>query len=660
MPALLQDAIQLIKAGQKEQARALLIQILQKEPANEAAWLWLTECLTDDLQRIQALEVCLKFNPNSEKARKALQVLREKSAPAQRPAPHPPVVPTTPEPAPSSIPPEAQGLIPAREGKPEPPPVPPFTTPPTFATPPGGEIDREFIESLIEESRESAPRMATPPEKPAIQPFISTPALEESPTKAEIPQESEPAPADSVVSAFRKPERRGLFGKREALQPRRPSRKEEEEPKTNWLTVFLQVALFILFVMAIIVAALVTDLPSKLRQSLIPIASGGGTAVQPTALPGYVNTAPPPTNTPTPVLEFTPTPTLTPVPPLPTGEAGSSFPVYFSAQAFPLPLPLAGHTATRLQDGRLLIAGGKTFSGVTMKTFLLDSDRSDAREINALIAARAHHSATLLQDGRVLAVGGEGDSGIVQTADLFDPASESWSTLLPMYTHGIGHIAVRLNNDWVLIAGGCGQDATAELFDPVSMTWQDAGAPPYPLCRASATLLPDGRVLVAGGEGEAAGKALIYDLNTRSWTPTAPLQTPRWNHTALGLPEGDVILFGGQNASGQSLNAVEVYRWQENRWESLSPMNEGRIQPAVTFLPDGRIAVLGGYQQQGFAATLEVYFAASNVWSAATAMDVPSADFTLTYSEGMAYLLIGGESADGLLDRRTWLIFSNP
>lgn len=658
MPPLLQDAINLIKAGQKQQARALLMQILQKEPTSEAAWLWLTECLSDDIQRIQALEVCLKYNPDSEKARKALQVLREKSSsarPSTSPAQPPAAAPKAETPV---IPPEAQeGIsLPPTSTQPEARPVAPFTAPPT------GDIDQEFINSLIEESRESAPRLKPAPkeEKPAVPPFIPVPAVEESPAQAEIPSETAPAPADSVVSAFRKPERRGLFGRREAPPPPRSSKGEEESPKTNWLTMFLQVALFVLFVMAIITVVVVTDLPSQLRQSLIPISSGRATAVQPTALPAYVNTAPPPTSTPTVILQFTATPTLTPAPPLPTGQAGSSFPVYFSPQAFSLPLPLAGHTATRLQDGRLLIAGGKTLSGVTMKTFLLDSDRSDAREINALVAARTHHSATLLEDGRVLAVGGENDTGVVKTADLFDPASESWSTLLPLYGHGVGHVAVRMDNGWVLLAGGCGQQAVAELFDPVSMTWQDAGAPPYPLCHASATRLPDGRVLVAGGEGEAAGGALIYDLNTRTWTSTAPLKTPRWRHTALSLPEGDVILFGGESTSGQSLNAVEIYRWQENRWESLAPMNEGRIQPQATFLPDGRIAVLGGYQQQGFATTLEVYFAASDAWSAATAMDVPSADFTLTYSEGWAYLLLGGESPEGLLDRRTWLIFSNP
>ena len=75
MTPSLQEAINLARAGQKEEARVLFMQIIQQNPRDETAWLWLSDCLPDDQQRIQAFETCLRFNPESHRARIALDLL---------------------------------------------------------------------------------------------------------------------------------------------------------------------------------------------------------------------------------------------------------------------------------------------------------------------------------------------------------------------------------------------------------------------------------------------------------------------------------------------------------------------------------------------------------------------------------------------------------
>ena len=101
----LQEAIALQKSGQSSQAREILLQILRIDPHQEAAWLWLVETIQEDTQRIAVLERCLKFNPQSQTARRALQYYQKKNAAsAATPSPEPP---------------------PAVEDRPEPSPIPP-------------------------------------------------------------------------------------------------------------------------------------------------------------------------------------------------------------------------------------------------------------------------------------------------------------------------------------------------------------------------------------------------------------------------------------------------------------------------------------------------------------------------------------------------------
>src|SRR6266851_4893222 len=119
-------------------------------------------------------------------------------------------------------------------------------------------------------------------------------------------------------------------------------------------------------------------------------------------------------------------------------------------QLGPLVVPRTGHAATVLADGRVLIAGGTSATGQLTSAEIFDPANPGAgfRVLSATMgAARAGHSATLLKDGTVLIAGGD----VAGTAEIFDPTTETFSsTLLTMAAPRIGHTATLFSNDSVL------------------------------------------------------------------------------------------------------------------------------------------------------------------------------------------------------------------
>ena len=114
----------------------------------------------------------------------------------------------------------------------------------------------------------------------------------------------------------------------------------------------------------------------------------------------------------------------------------------------------------------------------------------------------------------------------------------------------------------MLVAGGLptsgGPRASAELYDPVSKTWTATGNLAIGRDYHTATLLPDGKVLVAGGYSGIAS-AELYDPATGIWTETGSLATKRWLHTATSLPNGKVLVAGGDEGFADFLASAELY-----------------------------------------------------------------------------------------------------
>jgi hypothetical protein len=265
----------------------------------------------------------------------------------------------------------------------------------------------------------------------------------------------------------------------------------------------------------------------------------------------------------------------------------------------------AAHTATRLQDGRVLIAGGLDAAGSSAEIF--DPATRRFSRTGGLLVARASHTATLLRDGRVLIAGGYNGSYLSST-ELYDPVSGTFSPGPPMTEPRIDHLAITLQDGRVLIIGGQGGESTflasAEVFDPVTMRFTPTGA--MSVARAShvAGLLPDGRVLVVGGHAgrhaaiQLYASAELYDPARGVFVPAGTMSHRRHKHSGIVLADGRYLITGGSDERddrGQYRDA-EIYDESSDRFRSAGDMHESRYKHAgaLTLLGDGTVLIAGG------------------------------------------------------------------
>jgi WD40 repeat protein len=161
------------------------------------------------------------------------------------------------------------------------------------------------------------------------------------------------------------------------------------------------------------------------------------------------------------------------------------------------------------------------------------------------------------------------------------------------------HTATLLPNGMVLVAGGYNQTdgdlASAELYDPETGTWTETGSLATARDGHTATLLPNGKVLVAGGysNGSVLRSAELYDPASGTWTATSNLATKRYSHTATLLPNGKVLVAGGDN-NGGVLASAELYDPGSGRWRATGSLNMARESHTTTLLPNGKVLVAGG------------------------------------------------------------------
>jgi N-acetylneuraminic acid mutarotase len=234
-----------------------------------------------------------------------------------------------------------------------------------------------------------------------------------------------------------------------------------------------------------------------------------------------------------------------------------------------------GQTATLLSNGKVLVAGGLDSSfSPTSSAELYDPAAGTWSPAGTMAQARSDHRATLLANGKVLVVGGyDARERPIASAELYDPASNSWSTTGPMSTGRADPTATRLPDGRVLIAGGssgpAGSEAvnSADIYDPTSGMFSFAAAMTDPRAQAAAAVLPDGRVLVTGGfeDNSEHNTAELYDPATGQWSSAGFMNRYRatWGIYQLGglfalaLPNGKVLVGGGD---GQSTDpTTELY-----------------------------------------------------------------------------------------------------
>ncbi len=258
----------------------------------------------------------------------------------------------------------------------------------------------------------------------------------------------------------------------------------------------------------------------------------------------------------------------------------------------------------------------------------------------SLINGRAVFTATLLQDGRVLAAGGY-KQGYMAAAEVYDPATGTWAATSAMSQVRGFHTATRLGSGKVLVVGGANYQgspsATAELYDPATGTWSNAAALPEARMAHAASLLGDGRVLITGGSGGANPRnAEVYDPATGAWSPAGTLTSAGYDHAGEVLPDGRVLVIGGMSASGPH-TSVELYDPATGTWSLTGAMSKAREGVATTRLADGRIMVTGGNTS-----TTELYDPATGIWSVTGSLPESRASNTTgLLPDGRAYVLGG-------------------
>ncbi|QBS44353.1 kelch repeat-containing protein [Nocardia sp. CS682] len=276
----------------------------------------------------------------------------------------------------------------------------------------------------------------------------------------------------------------------------------------------------------------------------------------------------------------------------------------------------------------------------------------------------------LSEEQALLAGGADAAATAIAATALFDPATATWTTAEPMAIGRRLHTVTRLGDGTVLAAGGITGPykfpmiavATTERFDPVTGKWSatrtDMG---LERCLHTATVLADGRVLVAGGLAGTALKttnaAELYDPVADSWAPTGSMTDPRNAHRAVLLADGRVLVVGGairvDNYNVAPLAFCEVYDPETGKWTPTGSMAVPRTMHQAVLLPDGSVLVVGGTSHGWVAgpvfdkhslATTERWYPITERWAPAAAMPFGRDRFhAVTLRSGQVLVFGGGD-----------------
>ncbi|HKZ46147.1 MAG TPA: kelch repeat-containing protein, partial [Thermodesulfobacteriota bacterium] len=287
--------------------------------------------------------------------------------------------------------------------------------------------------------------------------------------------------------------------------------------------------------------------------------------------------------------------------------------------------PRSGHTANLLSDGRVLITGGNSPAGILSSAEIFEpSTLSFSLLQNSLTTPRTEHTATLLPDSDTMLIAGKDPLGALFTAELFDLAAGTFTQINnPLKNLRSGHTSTLLPDGKVLIIGGI--DASdillqgTEVFDPKTAVIFDPKTGAFntlsnnlsiPRANHTATLLPDGKVLIIGGKNDSGvlSSAEIFDQASQSFTSLpASLSKPRYGHTATLLPDGSVLILGGSDGAS-ILSSAEIYDPHTSAFTlSSSSLNTSRFNHTATLLPYGEVLTTGGEDQTGILSTAELF-----------------------------------------------------
>lgn len=270
----------------------------------------------------------------------------------------------------------------------------------------------------------------------------------------------------------------------------------------------------------------------------------------------------------------------------------------------------------------------------------------------ALPTGRHYAPLVRLASGKALVIGGFTASGVTASTLRYDPAAHSWSPAAPMAAARSDASAIVLLDGRVLVAGGDSAGsatvASAEIYDPVTDTWQPAASMAEPRTRSTITRLPNGKVLVIGGYRRNPAltfsqTAELYDPVANTWTPMATLMSsPRAQHAAQLLPGGtEVLVIGGVDLNGFVTSAE---RFPVNDSGATTPVAgtvpAGNVYTSVLLANGDVLAVTDG-------STAMRFVAATSSWTTSTLSSTRTLPTLTTLADGRV-LLAGGVGSGGV------------
>ena len=317
-------------------------------------------------------------------------------------------------------------------------------------------------------------------------------------------------------------------------------------------------------------------------------------------------------------------------------------------------------------------------SGSQAPPVYVQSPQGTRVEALAMTSPRANAAAIRLRDGRVLICGGTATGqvgGVLSSAELYDPVARTFTPTGSMSVARAGQTITMLRDGRVLLTGGVqnagfrSQLASAEIYDPAAGTFSATGSMSTPREGHTATMLRDGRVLVAGGSAngvQTLDSAEIYDPASGAFTRTGHLHQPRVAHVAALLGTGKVLIAGGGRGGMPggyiSYDTAEIYDPATRKFTAMSAhMKSDRVGAAAVRLSDGRVLIVGGKSGRVVTSrhpnlfsltplnTAEIYDPELNAFIKTGDMSAPHYLATATILDNGQVLVVGGWTIRGPL-----------
>lgn len=318
-----------------------------------------------------------------------------------------------------------------------------------------------------------------------------------------------------------------------------------------------------------------------------------------------------------------------------------------------------GAVPALLQDGQVLVVGGQNNFGSLASCEIFNPTTETWAPAQDMSIDRTGHAVVNLNDGRIMAIGGNSfNFGTLSSAEIYDPSTNSWTSTPDMTDPRQSHNAIVLADGRVLVTGGLagffGEMATSEIYDPVTNTWTAGALMNSGRSQHNSVLLPSGKVLVSGSPGffgPPSPFADIYDPQTDTWTTTQAM-TAFSAHTLVMNEQDQVVAIGGRDNNFFTLGVMEIFDETTNSWNPGPDPVLLRVQPQAFKMPNGELVLFGGQADlgQGFdewTTHTEIYNSTTDEWNKVSDASIArQGAFTIQLQDGRI-LTGGGQDPNG-------------